>query len=591
LLVTVKNAGDKEAAFSAPVIARLGTRGGETSQADLPAIRVTGREGRGVAGPFVLAAGEATTLKMVLRGVTRTGAYNGTLRLSPPGHEPVEQTFAFRVKQGPAFPMILIVLGVTISYLIRRRYSAGRIGRAGQRRLVGRLLSDLGEVRGRVRDLEGRERLILETLERRLVDVSDELDLARSTRRTGAMAEIDRKIDVFLDFVSARRLVRAITPASLQVEFESGLAAVAGFLTETTPPAELEAKLGRFSSTIAEMPRAVEDAVRVRFQVDIDRLLAATDGNPTVTAALPLRVLNRVSEGTALAEEGRFAEARAELGAAQLAFARLLAEDLMNRIPDAEGGPPGFTSGWPRFRSTTIQDLKKVARQRRGENAVNGYRIVWREYVSEVAARLKSSAARERRTAAGVRKEQLTAVVAACEDAVAKALEFDPAAVDAYRTAVEGYLAPVGRKPGAARLRTILEDASLPPPLTVVAAGLGDGDRLERPAPSAAVSAASLARQIRKRHFGLALAAGVVAVPAGLAFLWAPNDTWGNLKDGAAMFSLGVGVQAIAAIVDARRLGMRLARRAASAPERRIVERPPSAGSAPSLRAEREPAT
>lgn len=591
LLVTVQNEGDAALSFPGPVIETLISGGNGTSQAPLPGIRVTGADGRPTAGPFVLAAGGATTLQVVLGGLKRTGEYRGALRLSPAGHEPVEQMFVFRVKQGPAFPMTLIFLGVAISYFIRRRYSAGRIGRAGQRRLVGRLLSDLNGLREGTPDLDVRERSIIEVLERRLVDISDELELARSTGKTGALGEIDQKIDLLLGFVSARRLVRAMTPASLQAGFESRLTEAAGFLSETTPASELEAKLAQFSSTIAEVPKEVEETVRRRFQSDVDRILAAADGNPTVNAALPIRVLNRVSKGRALADAGRFAEARVELGAAQLAFARLLAEDLIARIPDPDSGPPGFTSGWARFRSATIDALKGVVRQRKGESAAIGYRIAWRDYVSEVAVRLKAAAARERRTATGGRREQLATVVAACDEATAKALEFDPAAVDEYRAAVEEYLTPVGRRPSAARLHAVLEDSLLPPPLTIVAAGLGNRERLERPAPSAAASADSLAKQIRKRRFGLALASGVVAIPVGLVLLWGPNGTWGTLNDGAAMFSLGFGMQAIAAMADARRLGTRLARRATSAPERGISERPATVASSRTLQPEREPAT
>lgn len=589
LLVTVKNSGDTAVTFAAPVIAGFAS-GTAKRQADMPRLRVSDQDGRPPATSFRVAAGDDMTLRIVLDDLKRTGAYAGSLRISAPGHDPVEQTFAFEVKQGPAFPAILIALGVATAYLIRRRYSSGRIGRAGQRRLVSRLLADLHEVRDAVGDLEPREALILATAERRLVDISDELELARSSKKTHVLSEIDHKIDLFLDLVAARQHVRAMKPPSLQEPFEPPLDEVAGFLTEPTPPADFQATLGRFAKTVDEIPRAVEATVRQRFHADVDRFLASVETSATVSEEIPLRVLERVSKGKELADAGRFADARSEVAGAQLSFARVLAEDLLARMPDADSDPPGFVTGWQRFRASTAEGLRVVRRERRGERAAEAYRRVWQDYVVELATRLKSSATRERRAATGSRKDQLSMVVEACDDATAKAFDLDPAAVDAYRLAVEGYLAPAGKQRGAARRRSLLEETQIPPPMTAVAAGLGDVVRLRRPS-DAAHSAAALTRRIRTRHFSLALIAGIVAVPVGLALLWAPNDTWGTFADGATVFLWGFGLVAITAMLDARRFGWSVSRDASSTQQRVTHEAPAPLDSSPSLRPGREPAT
>jgi hypothetical protein len=571
MLVTVRNNGDSEAALVRPVIAGLATGGDTKQQARLPAVVVSEQDGRPTDGPFILGPGQQSTLTVVLDDVKDTGAYTGTLRVSAAGHDPVEQSFAFQVKQGAALPVALIALGVAIAYAIRRRYSSGRISRAGQRRVVARLLSDLEPMRRGVRDLEPREAEILESLVRRLGDVSDELELAGVSRSAGVLTEIDHKIDLFMDFVTARRHVRAMTPKALQEPFESQLEDVAAFLTEATQPVELEARFGTFAARVGEMPQAVEASVRDRFQSDVDRFLAEMEAGSVAAEGLPLRVLKRVANARQLADAGRFTEARSDLGGAQLAFARFLAEDLAARMPDPSSGPPGFEIGWQRFRAATLEDLKGVRRERRAQHAAEAYRSVWQDYVVELATRLKAAASRERRKSSDARREQLVRVMTLCDETVAKALEFDPSTVDAYRRGVEGYLAPVGRRRSSAMLRSMIEEAQLPPPLTVVAAGLGDNGRRPRPTPRGAESAASLTEQIRKRHFGLALASAVVAIPAGLALLWAPNDTWGNLADGVTIFFFGLGLYAVAAAFDSLRLGSKLAR--SSAPARQSNER------------------
>jgi hypothetical protein len=564
VLMTVKNTSDTDASITAPEIAGLTFNGDGTSQADMPTVRVSDRDGRSVGGPFVVAAGDAITMRLVLDDVKRTGRYSGTLGVSAGGHEPVEQSFGFDVKQGPLLPAVLIALGVAISYAIRRRYSSGRIGRTGQRRLVARLLSDVSDLRLNTGELERREALILDAFERQLVDISDELELARFTKKTDVMSEIDQKIDLFLDVVAARRHVRAMTPESLQARFEPALDQAARFLAEPVSGAGSAARFASLSDVVCEIPASVEAAVRERFRGDVDRFIAAVEASPAVVETLPIRVLDGVDAARQLADAARFVEARAELARAQLAFARVLAEDLLARIPDPDAPPPGSTGGWPRFRAATVDALKAVRRQRRGEHAAEAYRRIWQDYLIELSTRLKSSAARERRAATGARKELLTRVVEASDEAASKAIDFDPASVDAYRVAVEGYLRGTGVKPNSSRLRSALEDAHLPPPLTVVAAGLrDDGER--RVTPSGAQSAASLTKQVRKRHWSLALFAAVVAIPAGLAMLWAPNDTWGDLADGATIFAWGLGLQALAAIVDARRLGWAVSRDAASA--------------------------
>lgn len=565
LLMTVENTSEADASISAPVIAGLTFVGNGASQAEMPTVRVSDRDGRSASGPFVVAAGEAITLRLVLDDVKRSGRYSGTLRVSAGGHQPVEQSFGFDVKQGPVLPAVLIAIGVAISYAIRRRYSSGRIGRAGQRRLVARLLSDLNDVRLNIGELERRESLILDTFERQLVDISDELELARFTKKTAVLSEIDQRIDLFLDVVAARRHVRAMTPDSLQAHFEPVLDEAARFLAEPASAAGSEARLASLSDEVREIPVSVETVVRERFRADVDRFVAAVEASPAVVEALPLRVLERVEAAGQLADAARFVEARAELARAQLAFARVLAEDLLARIPDPDAPPPGSTGGWPRFRGATVDALKAIRRHRRGEQAADAYRRIWQDYLIELSTRLKSSAARERRAATGARKELLTRVVERCDDAASKAIDFDPASVDAYRVAVEGYLRATGVKPNSSRLRSALEETHLPPPLTVVAAGLRDVEAARRVTAGGVRSAASLTKQMHKRHWSLALVAAVVAVPTGLLLLWDPNDTWGNLADGAAIFAWGFGLQALAAIVDARRLGWVVARDAASA--------------------------
>jgi hypothetical protein len=567
-LVTILNRGDTAASVSAPVISGFDSNGVEATKASTPTLRVLARDGSPAQAPFVIPAGGETTLRVVLDGVEDTGRFSGTLRFSAPGHDPASQVFVFEVKQGPLLPAALILLGVVVAYLIRRRYSSGRIGRLGQRRLVARLQSDLQGMRGSVADLDPREALILDTLDRRLADISDELQVARLTKNTGTLSEIDHKIDLALDLVTARRYVTAMNPASLRNPFEARLDEVAAFLTEATPHRDLTARFEAYSADVRAMPAEVETTVRERFQGDVDRFLAAVEANPAVVEALPLRVLGRISKGKELADAGRFADARGELAGAQMSFARVLAEDLLARVPDADSAPPGFAVGWPRFRASTVDGLKAVRRQRRGDDAAEAYRSVWQDYVIELSTRLRSSAGRERRKAAGARKDQLTKVMEACDAAGSRALDFDPAAVDAYRYAVQGYLTALGRKPSAAGVRAALEEAHLPPPLTVVAAGLGSNGRPARVTPSGAQSIASLTRLIRKRHFSLALIAGVAAIPTGLAVLWAPNDVWGTTADAAAVFGWGFGLSALAALLDARRLGWAVSRSAASVPAR-----------------------
>ena len=126
--------------------------------------------------------------------------------------------------------------------------------------------------------------------------------------------------------------------------------------------------------------------------------------------------------------------------------------------------------------------------------------------------------------------------------------------------------------------------------MTIVAAGLTDTD-LARPGPSGSDSAASLARQIRKRRWGLALVAVIAAIPTGLVVLWAPNDTWGSLPDGVAVFFWGAGLHALTAMLDARRLGWTLARKASPVPQPERNRRAVSVAPSRDVRADREPAS
>jgi hypothetical protein len=562
LLVTVRNAGDAGATFGVPSIASLTLDGGRT-QAELPALRVTARDGRLARAPFVVAAGDAATFTVVLDGVSKSGRYAGVLRISAAGHEPVDRAFGLVVRQGPLFPAVLIALGVALAFVIRRRYSSGRVGRSGQRRLVERLAADLSGIRENTARLEAREARIVETLERRLVDVEDALNVTRAGDHAAALSHVDRSIDLLADLVAARSRVRSISPRSLQATFDEQLGEVANFLTEGDASDE---RFRECAQIVSEIPDRAEDLVRERIQSDVERFLGAIERSDAVAAALPLDSLRRISAGNGHGADG-FEEAAAGFRSIQLSLARLLAEDLLARLPDADDGPPGFSKGWPKFRASTVDALKTIRKQRRGEQAADAYRRVWQDYTLELAARLKSSAIGERRRSAGARKEQLARVIEACDRTATLALELDAAAVDSYRAAVEGFVSQPGRKPLSARARGAVEDASLPPPITVVAAGIA-GDRYERSPLSIGPNAGSLTAFMRRRHAGTALVAAVAAIPAGLALLWSPNETWGTLTDGAAIFGWGFGLQAVAGLIDAKVLGARLGRATSRAPAR-----------------------
>jgi hypothetical protein len=565
-LVTILNRGDAPASIESLILAGLDAGGVEAASESMPSLRVLARDGGPARAPYTIAAGGRTTLLVVLDGVKGAGRFTGSLRLTAPGHDTIEQVFAFEVKQGVLLPALLILLGVLVTYTLRRTYSSGRIAGVGQRRVLERLRSDLQRIRTTVGDLDPREALVVDTLEQRLDDMAHELSFARVTKDAAALGEVDHKIDLLPDLVTARRYVNAMNPAVLRSTHDARLDEAAAFLTETTPAPDLPARFEHYASELRAMPASVEATVRERFQSDVDRFLSAVEASPAVVESLPLRVLSRIAKGKELAEAGRFTDARAELSGAQMSFARVMAEDLLARLPDGDSAPPGFAAGWPRFRASTAESLKAVRRQRRGDVAAEAYRTVWQDYVIELSTKLRAAAARERRKAAGTRKEQFARVIEACDAAGSLAIEFDPRAVEAYRYAVQGYLTALGRKPSSAGVRAALEEAHLPPPLTVVTAGLGSNGRPARVTPSAGQSVASLTALIRKRHVGLALVAGVAAIPSGLAVLWAPNEVWGSVADGAAAFGWGAGLTAIAGLFDARRLGFALARR--TAPDR-----------------------
>lgn len=554
--ITIRNGGKAAATFSAPVITRLTADGAE---ATFPAISASSEK-------FTVAAGDQITLRVALAGIERTGSFSGTLRISAQGHEPVEQAFAYTVKQGPVFPALLIALGVLVAFAIRRRYWGRAIGRAGQKRIVARLQSDLDAARALAK-LDAREVAILRSLERRLADVADELVVARVSKSGDRLRDVDEKIDLFVDLVAARRHVATMRPESLRRPFEAQLDEVARFLINGAVDGERPARFAAYAATVRGVPSAAEAAIRGRFKADVDRFLGAIESGSPAVADLPLRALKRIDAARELADEGRFSDARAELNGAQLAFARLLAAEFAGSLPDADAAPPGFATGWPRFRSATVEALKAVRRKGKGADAAEAYRRVWGDYTVELATRLKAAATRERRDAGGARKEQLARVIEDCETAVAGALDLDPAAADAYRLAIEGFLVPPGRRAGP-RLRAALTRALIPPPLTVVAASMDDRS-VVRPSPGARESAASLTRHLGKRHVSLALLAGLAAIPTGLLLWWAPNETWGELADGTAMFGWGFGLHAVASAIDARRVGRLLARDAATASERR----------------------
>jgi hypothetical protein len=282
------------------------------------------------------------------------------------------------------------------------------------------------------------------------------------------------------------------------------------------------------------------------------------------------QIFKDLGDATTLTSAGDFDGAGARFDAARLAFAKLQASDLSERIQ--AGLPSGADQAKWDVAKVTIAGLLKNAQEANTANAAAAdFDNAYRTYLAQVITPLIDLA--EGEIANGVnankvdpaKKGDFEVLVkdAANKAKAAEALRtqsklgeaFDTylEAVKAWRSANE-FLSKGSRMGGPAEGQGQPATGGIEVP---AAAGVTAGAKLLLRRRISVEDGAALQQRTRRFDFLLDLVALVISVVLGILYVWKPNPTWGGVADYLLAFLWGLGLHQVSGFTFDGVLGLR----------------------------------
>ncbi|WP_257462017.1 hypothetical protein [Archangium lipolyticum] len=533
---------------SAPVVfqtsARVELAGAGDTQGDGPSLLLDRRQTK--------------PLRLVLSELSGAGQYEGTLRIASADAPPVEKTFTLYLRESSWVALVLIALGVIISFVIRVYLTKERPRMVLQHRVLG-LAQALEAMKTSTEgDAHGRE--LAQALQQ-LVSVASQGLSAFTVNVTAEQVELlERKVSCARNWLRLRRSVEEMQPESLRSAPLAKLGEVERLLRN---PGTTGAQLETAEATLAGLPSEMEAAMRQHltgrleeFHKELNATMATRDPFAATTRKLEQRVKPSLEQASALVTKDLRAAFTA-FDEARAALASLLADELSASLA---GPAPGFLSAteWSELK-VQVELLLSPLRQLlapSAEAAVGAYENGLSFYLRTVGRALYDAAGKQLQALGEGQTQQKERVERA-------------------RTGAESSLRLLGERNLSESLRVLGEARKDFVASTVSSTGLRMGGTQPAPAPAQAqplqgpslipewlVDSVSLrlpqlegrapAEGLAMLEKWLRFADGIILVlmlavasVAGLKVLWQDNPTWGGMNDRLIALLWGFGVHQI----------------------------------------------
>ena len=511
-------------------------------------MRVT-PEKAGAAGPdggILLKPADSLGLQVVLTGLHDSGEYQGRLRLTAPGAKPVDQDFTVTLRESPWVAFWIILIGVTISAVLR----------AVSQNLRPRLLQ-IQRAQLLIRDLDiliaepGRE--------------AEELELLRVLRRQGAvflvgldanvsqdtqarLGNLEKRVALARSWITLRRRVNAVTLPKVRDKLRPAIERIRSvILSENSSDADLAAA----RKDLDDLDREIDQAVREELKSQVDQLRSALHQSESSGA--------NVSEARVNAEIGKLLNAAeaalaTDLPAALRSYSEARAKWLRSQIERLArrltgAAPAGMTMESWRTESSAIERQVTLARRQINtdvEGANETYQAAVAAYTTVVCEALTKDLAEARVKAKGLDGDEKVAALAELDKVQAKIAAARDAIAsgdtgEAIRRVDEALAARQASLESQPQTRSFIQDAVTNwllgvAPVPGVVGDVGSGvvvtDREIK----------LTARMISGVDVMSWVVAILVATLLGIVALWSPKATWGGWEDHIVALLWGLGL-------------------------------------------------
>ena len=491
-------------------------------------------------------AGGSVQLKQYIEGL-RAGKYTGTLELETIPHSHVRHGFTMYVRNPAWMAFLLILLGVTLSYLINRYQTKFRPTLDIRRRLGLRGAEINNRLKLSLRTFE-KEILLGFLDEIRILDQSLSAQDANTSQNTVKMLRL--KIGLFDDWVKARMQIDKL-PASYRTEFYDQLKSKAAAwqynLVEEAQVNQERQFLTNIKEKLLPLNREVFQKKLTQWQETLDQQMERMTDETLQQDLLQLK-------------EGKLAEvneligtdidaARASFDQLRLDYVGILGQDLTNYMDAVV--PTGYAEGdesWTALKKGVHEHIDKIQATLDPDKALDAYEEGYEMYLTAVTEKLRVHAVKAAED--GI-PEEWDVVNQNLEKIEVSLKNKDFSAAAALYDETQKLCADLEGSDRSGDIFDMIEDPS-PAVMTPVQDTSMVREGLELPqAPEAEEEAyvlpdaATISRQISTYDLILAGVALLLATFMGLNLLYETNYTWGSANDYLIAILWGLGLHQV----------------------------------------------
>ena len=493
----------------------------------------------------------------VIDGLCRAGEYAGIVRVTATDSLPFDQSFTILVKHSACLAGLAILLGVGLSYLLRKYTTEDRPRLVAKGQAV-ELLENVGDILAETADRTKTEAEVLQTLETRLNKLVEQIEKKDQVDFAAEIKSVKDKLGLVPKWISGRRAVDAIEPAFLQDVPRATLRSVGETLQKENPTDD-EIKTAR--DNLTKLPGKIAELIKAELEKNLNALrdqVANEKERQKEDGAFSDRAQREVAphlEATKnFLDRDQIDVARKEFEAARLAYAYLLTDDLLADIPPGSTPPDGFDpADWAKLHEEIRARLAAARALTVADAVMAEYKAAYEDYLRKLANALKAASdswqqglVQDQKNAA---QAQIDNLATSRKSVFSKLLAGDlsGAAAD-YAAAVSQYedlrdrMRPPGEMSGAemaiAPLAFVPELGTLP--------AMVDQAQSARVSARLKETAAEIREKIQNYDGMVTLIVIIASVLIGLKMLWADEATWGSFKDYVTALLWGLGLHQVA---------------------------------------------
>ena len=540
----------------------------EKFQASYSAVFVTDPSDEPVPGPLSLAALATARFKLHLERLDTAGEYNGTIRVSAKDAQPLDQPFTILLKEWCVTPLVLISLGVGVSFGLRLWLKQIK-PQLEQEITLQTLDEQLQGFSSAPPGLDVDELAVVAVLRERIDDLYNRLADGPVQNAPALLTDIGEKTRAVPNWVNARRRVAVIKSTRARAGLEARLRIIRDYLTS---PDRNETTLNDSNSYLSNISGAIDTAVKNDLLARIDALKINLDAQrPLLNPANQLRLDGEIvplkDRAETEAKRMNLEQAGKLFDRARGLYASLLADDLIAGL-DPALPPRGFLDAdWRALVESLRARVGRVADASLSDpdSAVSQYNAAYSLLLRSLAEHLSTEISDTKASLVTTRwrgpsrlrefSDRLDSLEGELRAAMRQAgdLQFH-AAGKAYTAVVQKFetllsdLHTASVTPAAALGATPAANLQRPPVAATIPASLSMAALPPLLAQAAAARPTARALRFQKKLFS-GIANGVillVAVASGIQLLWVNNPTWGGWDDMFTALMWGLGLHQVA---------------------------------------------